>query len=138
MELTGGELQVKWNFTSYNNKFSPFVMLGGNVYNWEYQRENFSQEIQSGSTPTDDQYVPVTVVKRNYESYHSGSELLYGLKVGVGFDYKINQNIGTYFELGYNYNQNLTQNNVNITFNDRNVYFNIGIKISLVKNKSLY
>ncbi len=112
MELVGGGVKAKWNITSYNNKFSPFIIGGLNVDNWEYERKEFSEELQSETTPSSDEYVAVTVVKRDIVSYSSGQELLSGLKLGVGFDYKINQNIGAFAEIGYNYNQNFTKNNI--------------------------
>lgn len=139
MNLTGGNLQLKWNLISYNNKFSPFITLGGSIHNWEYKRKEFTEEIDTPISSSDNEdFVSVVTVRRNIDSYTSGSELLYGLKIGIGFDYKINDNIGTFVQVGWNYNQNFTNNNVKINFNNRNLYFNIGIKISLIKNKSLY
>lgn len=139
MTIYGGAVGFKFNILSYKNKVSPYVYAGGSIYQWSYNRKDFSEQISGRETPDEGtNFVEVTVVERNYESYSSGTEYLYGMKLGGGFDIQINSNFGIQIEGGYNYAQNFTNNNIAITFDDKNFYFDIGIKYSLLKNKSLY
>lgn len=132
VDLTGFGIFGKWNFTSYKKKSSLYVFGGINIDNWNYEYRDFTEEV-GFTNSDDDQFAGVTVIEQKYEKYQSGSELMLGTKLGIGLDYQISRNIGSFFQVGYSQNQSQKFN-----FTVANITIDVGIKIALLKNKSLY
>ena len=133
IDLTGGGLYAKWNFTPYQKKASLYGFGGLNVDNWNYEYRDFEEEIEHTNSGSSDDFATVTTVAQKYEKYQSGSEIMYGTKFGIGVDYQLARNIGSFFQVGYAQNQSQKFN-----FNVSNITLDLGIKIALIKNKSLY
>lgn len=132
VDLTGMGIYGKWNFTSYKKKFSAFMIGGISIDNWNYEYRDFTQDIPVTNSGNEE-FATVTIIETKYASYHSGSELLFGYKIGAGFDLQFNRNFGSFFQIGYAQNQSQKFN-----FTVSNVTVDIGIKIALLKTKSLY
>lgn len=132
IDLTGAGLYAKWNFSSYKKKASVYLFGGLSVDNWNYEYRDFTGDVEFSNSGAEE-FATVTVVEQQYDKYQSGSEIMYGTKFGLGLDYQIARDIGSFFQVGYAQNQSQEFN-----FNVSNVTIDLGIKIALIKNKSLY
>ncbi len=132
INLTGGGLYGKFNFTSYKKKTSLYLFGGISVDNWNYEYRNFTEEV-AFTNADDTNIAPITVVEQKYERYQTGNEIMIGTKFGVGLDYQLNRNLGSFIQIGHAQNQSRKFN-----FNVSNITIDVGVKIALLKNKSLY
>jgi hypothetical protein len=132
IDLTGGGLYAKWNFTSYKKKVSLYAFGGVSFDNWNYEYRDFTGDVAFTNCVNQD-FATVTVVEQKYEKYQSSSEIMIGTKFGLGLDFQVSRNVGAFLQFGYAQNQNQEFN-----FNVSNVTFDVGLKIALLKNKSLY
>lgn len=132
IDLTGVGLYGKLNINSYKKKTSIYLFGGISVDNWNYEyRDFFVDEAFTNSGATD--FATVTSVQTQYDKYTSGSEIMYGYKLGFGIDYQISRNLGSFIQAGYSQN-----NSEKFNFTISNVVLDLGVKIALKKNKSLY
>ena len=132
VNLTGGGLYGKFNFTSYKKKTSFYLYGGVSIDNWNYKYTDFEKEVDFTNSGNSE-HAPITVVEKKYEKYQTGNEIMIGTKFGIGLDYQLTRNLGIFFQVGHAQNQSRK-----FDFNVSNIVIDVGVKIALIRNKSLY